>query len=114
MATFGPNQSLTIRLPPECLMVADHLADDKGEVFFGKLRIKLRVLRQGTQPSNLIVLPGWISRGQVMVSLQSSYTLRTTEALRQNMDHRRIDIVDALAKIAQFHLRALILRHTAS
>jgi hypothetical protein len=49
-----------------------------------------------------------------MVSLQSSDTLRATEALRQNMDHRRIDIVDALTKLLQFPLRALILCHTAS
>jgi len=95
-------------------MVADHLADDEGEVFFGKLWIKLRVLRQGTQPSDLVFLPGWISSWQIMIGLQSSYTLRTAEALRQNMDHRRIDIVDALAKILQFPLRVLILCHTAS
>jgi hypothetical protein len=29
-------------------MVADHFVDDEGEVFFGKLGVKLRVLRQGT------------------------------------------------------------------
>jgi hypothetical protein len=95
-------------------MVADHLVDDEGEVFFGKLGVELGVFRQGTQPSDLVFLPGWVSRGKIMVSLQSSYTLRTTEALRQNMDHRRIDIVDALTKIVQFYLRALIFCHTAS
>src|ERR1700737_387521 len=95
-------------------MVADHLVDDEGEVFFGKLGVKLRVFRQGTQPFVLVFLPNWISRGQIMVGLQSSYALRTTEALRQNMDHRRINIVDAFTKVLQFYLRDLILYHTAS
>ena len=48
MATCGPTRSLTIGRAPECLMVADHFVDDEGEVFFGKLGVKLRVLRQGT------------------------------------------------------------------
>lgn len=95
-------------------MVSDHLVDDEGEVLFGKLGVKLRVFRQGTQPSDLVFLSRWVSRGQIVVSLQSSYTLRTTEALGKNMDHRRIDIVDAFAKIVQFHLCALIVSHTAS
>ena len=95
-------------------MVADHLLDNEGEVFFGKLGIKLGFFRQGTQPSDLVILPNWISWGQIMVGLQSSYSLRTTEALSQNMDHRCIDIVDAFTKVLQFYLRALILCHTAS
>ena len=85
-------------------MVADHLADDEGEVFFGELGIKLGAFRQAAQPLDLNFLPGRIGRGQIMTSLQGSDTLRTPEALGQNMDHRRIDIIDALTEILQLRL----------
>jgi hypothetical protein len=48
-----------------------------------------------------------------MTGFKNADTLGATKTLRQHMDHRSIDIVDALTKIVQFCLRAVIVRHVA-
>jgi len=55
--------------------------------------------------------PNRVGRRQVMTSFKNANTLSATKAFCQHMDHRSIDIVDALAKIVQFCLCVLIVRH---
>ena len=79
-------------------MVLNDLTHHKCQKLFGKLRIQPRRLRQRTQAADLLRLACRIGRRQAKPSLQQADLLGAFEALRQQVDQRGIDIVDAPAQ----------------
>ena len=76
-------------------MVADDLVDDEAQELLRELGIELRVLRQRAQAGNLLGLARRVGRGQGVGRLVFAHGLGDAKPLRQDMDQRGIDIVDA-------------------
>ena len=77
-------------------VVANHFPDHKGEKFFREVGIELGLNRKGAEPGDLGSLTLRISRRQIVLGLVDANRLRAFEPLRQQMDQRRIDIVNAV------------------
>lgn len=79
-------------------MVTDYLIDNETQEFLAEFGIKIGVCRQRAQSLNLLCLSRGIGRGKRCFRLILPYGLRDAEPLCQDMDQRRVDIVNAAAK----------------
>jgi hypothetical protein len=82
-------------------MMPDDFLHDKIQELLGKIRIELGRLSERTQPRDLLCLPAWIRRREAMSCFEFSDNLRAPETLGENVDQRRIDIVDAVAQASK-------------
>src|SRR5690242_4566551 len=94
----------------ERLVMPDHLANDEGEVLFRKIRIELGGLRQAAQARNLMLFALRIRGRQIMAGLERPDALGAAKPLRQDMNDRCIDIVDAVPQFLQF-CRSVLASH---
>ena len=85
-------------------MMADHFRHDEIEEFLGKGRVEAGLLRHITQPFDLFCLAGLVCGRKVMLRLQLADLLGQLEALGQRMNEDGIEIVDAVAELAQLTL----------
>ncbi len=83
-------------------VVADHFLNDKAEEFLGKIRIQLGGFGQPPQTGDLLGLTFGIGCRKAMGGLKLAHRLRTFEALGQQVNERRVDIVDRFAQALQF------------
>ena len=86
-----------VGLGGNCFVVADDLGDQEIQELLGELRVELGGYRQRAQARDLPRFARRISRRQPVRRLQSSDLARTFEAFREQMQHRRIEIVDRVA-----------------
>ena len=86
-------------------MVPDDLGDDEVEELLGECRIEVGLDGQRPQPGDLPFFAGRISGRKIMLCLQPAHSLGVLETFGQDMDERRIDIVDACADLFEFSLR---------
>ncbi len=83
------------------LVVADDLGDDEVEELLGEVRVEPGVVGQGAQALDLTLLATRVGGGQTELGLEHPDPLRGLEALREQVDQRRVDVVDALAQAVQ-------------
>lgn len=76
----------------------DHFLDDEVEEFLRKIRIELRCFRKRSEARDLLGLTRWIGRRHAPAGLELADGLGAFETLREQMDERRIDIVDAVTQ----------------
>lgn len=93
------NSSLTGLSDP--LVMTDHLGDDEGQEFLCELGIQVRILSQPTKVGHLPAFPRRIRGGQSMVGFQLPHRLCEFEPLREQMDERCVDVVNASAQFQQ-------------
>ena len=74
----------------------------KFEKLLGEIGIELRFPRQRTQTFDLPRFAFRIGRRHVVLGFEPPDGLRAFEPLGQQMDQRRIDIVDAVAQTQKF------------
>ncbi len=91
--------------PPHPLVMPDHLLDDEPEERLRERRVQFRLLRQPPEPRDLRLFPPRIGGRQPRLVLVPPHRLRHLEPLGEQVDQRRVDIVDAPAITAQ-HLVA--------
>src|ERR1700728_487387 len=77
-------------------VMADHFLDDEGQELFREIGIELGVLGQRAQPGDLHLLACGIGGRKAVRGLILAHRLGAFEALGQEMDQRRIDIVDTV------------------
>lgn len=82
-------------------MVANDLVDDEGKERLGEFRIESRFLGQAPKAGNLRAFTLRIARRQSVFRLQSSDLLCALESFRQQMNDRRVQVVDAAPEVEQ-------------
>lgn len=82
-------------------MMPDNFLHNEIQELLREIRIELGVVRQRTQPRDLLRLTPRIGGRQAMGCLELSDNLRTPEALGENVDQRRIDVIDAFAQASK-------------
>ena len=87
-------------------MVADHFLDDEAQKLFAEFGIEACVLSQPPQPRDLALFAARVARRQMVLRFVGPHRLGNAEALSQNVDHGRVDIVDALAITCQNRILA--------
>src|SRR5579862_597803 len=80
------------------LVVADDFRDDEVQEFLGEIRIELGGLGELAKARDLGGLARRIGGRQAVLGLVAAHRLRALEALGQDMDQRRVDVVDAVAQ----------------
>src|SRR5690349_24605223 len=80
------------------LVMADHFLHDEVEELLRKIRVEFGIVGQDPKPRDLLSLAPRIGRRQAMRRLELAHRLRAFEPLRQQMDERGIDVVDAAAQ----------------
>jgi hypothetical protein len=88
--------------------MAHHFRDHEGEELLRELGIQLRLGGEGTQPGNLLSLALGIGGRQAMTSLEVADLLCDLEPLGQQMNQRRIHVVDAVPQPAQLSGRFVL------
>ena len=80
--------------------MSDDFTNDKGEELLGKVWVKFADLREMPQSTELLGFSSGIARGQSVLSLQFADSVGTSEPLRQHVDDRGIDIIDAVPQVS--------------
>src|SRR6478752_1447414 len=78
-------------------MMPDDFLDDEVQELLGEIRVQMRIFGKLTKTSDLVFLARRIGRRQLVLSLQHADLFGAAKAFGQNVDERRIDIVDRLA-----------------
>jgi hypothetical protein len=81
--------------------MAHHLRYHEGEKLLSEFGVQLRLGSEPTQPSDLLCLALGIGGRQAVTSLEVPNLLGDLEPLGQQMDQRRIHVVDAVPQPAQ-------------
>jgi hypothetical protein len=89
------------RVLGDLLVVADDLADDEAEEFFGEGRVEPGGLGEPAQPGDLAGFASRVARWQAVDGLELPDLLRVLEAFGQNVDESCVEVVDAVAKTVQ-------------
>jgi hypothetical protein len=76
--------------------------DDKGQKLLGKVWVEVADRREMPQAALLLGFSSGIARGQSVPGLQFADSAGTTEPLRQHVDDRGIDIIDAVPQVSKF------------
>jgi hypothetical protein len=87
---------------PNRFVLPNNFMNDKGQELLGKVWVKFADRREMPQTTELLGFSAGIARGQSVLSLQFSHRAGTPEPLRQQVDDRGIDIVDAVPQVAKF------------
>jgi hypothetical protein len=82
--------------------MSDDFTNDKGEELLGKVWVEFAYGSEMPQTADLLGFSSAIARGQPVVGLQFADCPGTSEPLRQHVDDRGIDIVDAVPQVAKF------------
>jgi hypothetical protein len=64
-----------------------------------------------SQTADLLGFPSGIARGQSVLSLQFADRVGIPEPLRQHVDDRGVDIIDAVPQVSKFGNRISRIRH---
>src|SRR5690606_18819756 len=99
-----------------CLVVANYLASNKGQDLFCEIRIQMSLVSQAAQACDLLLLTGRIGRRHIALRLQRTNSLRAAEALREDVNESRIQIVDRGSILQElcsclFHANAHLFTH---
>jgi hypothetical protein len=89
-------------LTPNRFVLPNDFLSDKGQEFLGKVRVELADRREMPQTADLLGFSAGIARGQSVLRLQFADGAGTPKPLRQHVDDRGIDIVDAVPEAANF------------
>src|SRR5437763_3645273 len=87
---------------PNRFVLPNNFMNDKGEELFGNGWVKFADRREMPQTTELLGFSAGIARGQSVLRLQFSHRAGTPKPLRQHVDDRGIDIVDAVPQVAKF------------
>ena len=82
-------------------MLPNDFMNDKGQELLGKVWVKVADHREMPQTAHLLRFSAGIARGQPVLRLQFADSLGTSEPLRQHMDDRSIDIIDAVPQVSK-------------
>jgi hypothetical protein len=83
------------------------LVDDEGKERLGEFRVESRILSKSPKPRNL---PGFalrVTRRESVFRLQLSNLLRALKSFRQQVNNRRVQVVDAAPELKQLLMRAV-------
>ena len=89
-------------------MMPDHFIDDETQEFFGKFGVEIGITGKLAQPGDLFPFARTVSGWQTVFGLILAHGLGNLEPLGQHENQRRIDIVDALAKLVQLFIHGSI------
>jgi hypothetical protein len=81
--------------------MANDFTNDKGEELLGKIWVELADNREMPQTVDLLGFSCGIARGQPVLGLQFADRLGTPEPLRQQVNDRGIDIIDAVPQVSK-------------
>jgi hypothetical protein len=96
-------------------MVPDDLLDDEAEDLLRELRVQPRLDGELAQSPDLFGFPLRVRRRQPVGRFELADLLGAPEALREQMDQRRVEVVDAGAQLGEPGLRrAVEIRHLLS
>jgi hypothetical protein len=87
---------------PNRFVLANDFTNDKGQELLGKVWVEFADRREMPQTADLLGFSAGIARGQSVLRLQFADSAGTPEPLRQHVDDRGIDIVDAVPQVAKF------------
>ena len=82
----------------------DHLVDDEAQELFGELGIEVGFFGQLAQAGDLAVLAAGIGRGQRVFGLVAAHRLGGAEPFGEDMDQRRVEVVDAAAEAGEHRI----------
>jgi hypothetical protein len=82
--------------------MSNDFTNDKGQELFGKVWVEFADRREMPQTADLLGFPARIARGQSVPGLQFADRVGTSEPLRQQVDDRGIDIIDAIPQVSKF------------
>ena len=85
-------------------MVADDFVDDEAEELLAELGVEVGACRQRPQPRDLGLLTPRVGGRERVVGLVKPHGLGDAEALRQHVDDRGVDVVDAAAVARQHRI----------
>jgi hypothetical protein len=80
---------------------SDHFTKDKRQELLGKIRVERADSRELPQTADLLSFSAGIASGQSVVGLQFADCPGTPEPLRQHVDDRGIDIIDAVPQVSK-------------
>lgn len=76
-------------------MVADDFVDDEADELFAEVGIEVGFFRELPQACDLAFLARWVGRREVPLGLVVPNGLGDAKALRQDVDQRGVNVVDA-------------------
>jgi hypothetical protein len=79
----------------------NHVTNDKNQELLGKVRVELADGREVPQATDLGGFPSGVARGQPVPGLQFANREGTPEPLRQHVDDRGINIIDAIPQVSK-------------
>jgi hypothetical protein len=82
-------------------MLPNDFMNDKRQELFGKVRIKVADRREMPHAACLLRFSTGIARAQPVLRLQLADSPGTSEPLRQHVDNRGVDIVDAVSEVSK-------------
>ncbi len=82
-------------------MVMDHLGDDEPQELLGERRVEARLLGESPEPLDLDAFTFGVGGGQIDGRLVATDRLGDLEPLGEQVDERRIDVVDRGAIVRQ-------------
>ena len=82
---------------PDDLVVADHLGHQEVQELLGEFGVEVCVDGEGPQAGDLPGLAGRVGRRQALARLQLADLAGLLEPFGQQMDQRRVDVVDRAA-----------------
>src|SRR5690625_2117842 len=88
-------------LVAQAFVVPDDLGDDEAQEGLGEDRVEARVIGQGAQTPDLVLLAGRIGRGQAVGGLEDPDALGVPEPFGQQVHQSGVDVVDAAAFVEQ-------------
>jgi hypothetical protein len=82
--------------------MSNDFPNDKSQELLCKVWVELADHGKMPQTADLLGFPAGIARGQSVLGLQFSDRVGATEPLRQQVNDRGIDIIDAIPKVSEF------------
>jgi hypothetical protein len=82
--------------------MSNDFTNDKGQELLAKVWIEFADRREMPQTADLLRFPAGIARGQFVPGLKFADRVGTSEPLRQHVDDRGIDVIDAMPQVSKF------------
>lgn len=95
-------QNLPLVVPPKHFVTLNDFMNHKGQELLGNVWVKVADRRKVPQAAHLLGFSGGIARRQPVLHLQFADSLGTSKPLRQHVDNRGIDIIDAVSQVSKF------------
>jgi hypothetical protein len=86
---------------PNRFVLPNDFMNDKGQEPLGKVGVEFADRREMPQPADLLGFSSGVARGQFVPRFQFSHGTGTPKPLRQHVDDRGVDIVDAVPQVAK-------------